>query len=170
MNKNIKYLFNLKYILTISMGTIVLLGILPTFEANTVSSNIKEILALSEGNLVFVGNNSLFSISKVTSPDSKPVQKVRVIATAYSSSVWQTDDTPFITAAGTRVRDGIVANNYLPFGTKIKIPDLFGDKIFTVEDRMNWRKGNYQIDIWFPSYSEAKNFGAQTTHIEILEI
>ena len=40
----------------------------------------------------------------------------RVWLTAYSSSVDETDDTPFITASGKHVRDGIVATNFLPFG------------------------------------------------------
>ncbi|MBI2674482.1 MAG: 3D domain-containing protein, partial [Candidatus Yanofskybacteria bacterium] len=60
-----------------------------------------------------------------------------VMASAYSSTPDQTDDTPFITAWGTQVRDGIIAANFLPFGTLVKMPDLYGDKIFTVEDRMN---------------------------------
>lgn len=96
-------------------------------------------------------------------------QKINVVITAYSSTVWETDDTPYITASGTYVRDGIVANNLLPLGTKIKIPEIFGDKIFVVEDRMNSRKSYYHIDIWFPSYQEALNFGAKRTYIEILK-
>jgi len=28
-----------------------------------------------------------------------------------------------------RVKDGIVANNLLPFGTEIKLPGIFGDKV-----------------------------------------
>ena len=95
--------------------------------------------------------------------------KILMVITAYSSTPWQTDNTPFITASGTWVRDGIVANNLLPFGTKVRIPSLFGDKIFVVEDRMNPRKGPYSLDIWLPSYKEAKNFGATTTLVEILK-
>ncbi|MBI2642454.1 MAG: 3D domain-containing protein [Candidatus Wildermuthbacteria bacterium] len=90
-----------------------------------------------------------------------------VVVTAYSSTVSQTDDTPFITASGTQVRDGIVATNILPMGTKIKIPDLYGDRVFVVEDRMHPRK-NYQVDIWFPEYSDALNFGAKYEYIEVL--
>src|SRR3990167_5924685 len=82
----------------------------------------------------------------------------RVWLTAYSSSVDETDDTPFITASGKHVRDGIVATNFLPFGTKIKIPSLYGDKIFVVEDRMHPRK-KQQIDIWFPERWQAVDFG-----------
>ncbi len=121
------------------------------------------------GSLSLIQGNSLLPLADPNGPEKKVARKISVIATAYSSTVWQTDDTPFTTAAGTQVRDGIIANNMLPFGTKIRIPELYGDKVFVVEDRMNRRKGDYQIDIWFSSYGEAKEFGAQTTYIEILE-
>jgi len=101
--------------------------------------------------------------------ENKVVKKVKMIITAYSSTPNQTDSTPFITASGKRVADGIVANNMLPFGSKIRIPELYGDKIFIVEDRMHQRKGNYHLDIWFPEYCQAKNFGAKISYIEILE-
>ena len=118
-------------------------------------------------NLLTVQENSLQSNSPL--PEPKVARTINVIITAYSSTPEQTDDTPFITAAGTTVRDGIIANNMLPFGTKIRIPELYGDKVFLVEDRMSRKKGNYHFDIWFSSYREAKNFGAKLTHIEVLE-
>jgi len=99
----------------------------------------------------------------------KVVKKVKMVVTAYSSTPEQTDSTPFITASGKNVANGIVANNMLPFGSKIRIPELYGDKIFIVEDRMNQKKGKYHLDIWFPEYSQAKNFGAKITYIEVLE-
>ena len=97
------------------------------------------------------------------------VEKIKMVVTAYSSTIGQTDSTPFITASGKNVADGIVANNMLPFGSKIRIPEIYGDKVFVVEDRMNKRKGGYHLDIWFPEYSQAKNFGAKITYIEVLE-
>lgn len=89
--------------------------------------------------------------------------------TGYSSSPDETDDTPWLTAINTPTREGIVASNDLPFGTKIKIPSIFGDKIFVVEDRLNQRfKG--VIDVWFPSKDEALNFGVyEDVLVEILE-
>lgn len=87
--------------------------------------------------------------------------------TAYSSTVWQTDANPFITAAGTRVRNGIVAANTLPFGTKIMIPEVFGKKVFTVEDRMA-PKNYHKIDIWFPTVREAREFGVKRAKILVL--
>ncbi len=97
------------------------------------------------------------------------VQKeIELWVTAYSSTPEQTDDTPFITASGTTVRDGIVATNLLPFGTKVQIPDVFGDKVFVVEDRMHSRKVN-NLDIWMETYNEAKYFGAHYTKILVLK-
>jgi 3D (Asp-Asp-Asp) domain-containing protein len=88
--------------------------------------------------------------------------------TAYSSTPDQTDSSPFITANGKHVEDGIVACNFLAFGTKVRFPDMYGDKVFTVEDRMA-KKNNHKIDIWFPSRGEAKEFGVQSLKVEILD-
>ncbi|MFA5086357.1 MAG: 3D domain-containing protein [Candidatus Paceibacterota bacterium] len=119
-------------------------------------------------------NNALALFSEKEDRDGdnsqKTYRKIKVIATAYSSTEWQTDDTPFVTANGSEVRDGIIANNMLPFGTEIKLPELYGNKVFTVEDRMHSRKSKYQIDIWFPTLEEAKAFGVKETYIEVLEI
>jgi len=91
-----------------------------------------------------------------------------VEATAYSSTIDQTDDTPFIAANGTYVHDGVVAANFLPFGTLIKIPEIYGDKIFIIEDRMH-RRFQKRIDIWFPDRQSALQFGYQELKIQILE-
>ena len=88
-----------------------------------------------------------------------------VLATAYSSTVDQCDSSPFTTASGTHVHDGTIAANFLRFGTKVRFPALFGNKIFIVEDRM---KSNSKVDIWFPTRQEALQFGAKTTIMEIL--
>lgn len=87
-----------------------------------------------------------------------------VTITAYSSSVDETDDTPFITASGTYTRDGVVAANFLSLGSKVQIPELFGNKTFFVEDRMN-RRYTERLDIWFPSKWEAKQFGRRKAQI-----
>lgn len=121
---------------------------------------------VSLGELSFTQFSALLPVPSPT--PEKVVSRIRVVVTAYSSTPEQTDSTPFITAAGTQVREGIVAANFLPIGTKIKLPDLYGDKIFVVEDRMHPRK-HYMVDIWFADYSEAKNFGAKNTYVEVLE-
>jgi len=150
---------SLALFLAITSGTV---GVSPLSEIETqgleAQSPSLEFLA--------IGGNSLLPFSSL--PEPKVVRTVKVIVTAYSSTLDQTDETPEITAAGTNVRDGIIANNLLPFGTKVRLPGLYGDKIFVVEDRMNRKKGYYHFDIWFPSYREAKNFGAQNTYLEVL--
>ena len=118
---------------------------------------------------VVLEGNTLVALSSPQNPEPKVVKKLNVIITAYSSSPWETDGDPHVTAAGTRVKDGIAANNLLPIGTEIRIPEIFGDKIFVIEDRMNWKKGKYQIDVWFEDYWQAKEFGAKRTYIEVLE-
>jgi 3D (Asp-Asp-Asp) domain-containing protein len=123
----------------------------------------------SENGLITIQGNSVLAVSNPANPEPKVIKKMKVVITGYSSTIWETDDTPELTASGSVVREGIVANNGLPIGTKIKIPELYGDKIFVVEDRMSWAKGKYHVDIWFPDYFQAKNFGAKRTYIEILE-
>jgi len=158
-------------IIVISVG--ILIGLLPIFETKPpAAESWAGVLVVEERppeRLAMIGENSLLPISNPINPVSPTIRKIRVVITGYSSTPWETDDNPYITAAGTWVRDGIIANNLLPFGTKIKIPELYGDKVFVVEDRMHWRKGYYHVDIWFASYGEAKNFGAKRTFIEVLE-
>ncbi len=88
--------------------------------------------------------------------------------TAYSSSADETDSTPFITASGEHVRDGIVAANFLPLGTKVKIPEYFGDKIFVVKDRMARRHAE-KVDVWFPSKDLAKAFGIRKLQVQVIQ-
>lgn len=115
-----------------------------------------------------IQNDSLMAISSPITPWTyKPKRAYVVAITGYSSTPDQTDHTPFITAAGTHVRDGVIAANFLPFGTVIKIPELFGDKTFIVEDRMASRYW-FNIDIWFPERELAKEFGIKKVKIEIV--
>lgn len=100
--------------------------------------------------------------------EEKPDRVIDAVITAYTSTPDQTDDDPFIAASGKRVHDGMIAANGLPFGTRIKIPALYGDKIFIVEDRMNSRYGFGRMDIWMDSSkSEARKFGVKRVEVEI---
>ncbi len=95
-----------------------------------------------------------------------------VTITAYNSEVGQTDDSPCITANGFNVcKHGIedtIAANFLPMGTKVKIPDLYGDRIFIVRDRMN-KKHATRVDIWMKDRHSAIQFGVKTAKIQILK-
>jgi 3D (Asp-Asp-Asp) domain-containing protein len=111
----------------------------------------------------------LNGVGVITEETSAAVTEVReVTITAYSSTPGETDDTPFIAANGTEVHDGMLAANFLPFGKRVQIPSLFGDKIFTVEDRMHPRKKNF-VDIWMPSHLQAEKFGIHTAQIVVLD-
>lgn len=111
---------------------------------------------------------SLSNKTRRTSVAGKVVGQRWAIVTAYSSTVDQCDASPFITAKGTMVRDGIVATNFLPFGTKITFPLLYPGKVFVVEDRMALRN-SHKVDIWFPSRGEAIQFGVKYTQIEVVQ-
>ena len=101
-----------------------------------------------------------------TASNREAPRTTKISVTAYNSVPWQTDDTPFNTADGTHVRDGIVAANFLPLGTRVKFPEIYGDKEFVVKDRMNARYRN-RADIWMESIPDAKQFGHNYTTIEI---
>jgi 3D (Asp-Asp-Asp) domain-containing protein len=100
------------------------------------------------------------------SNDAKPKKVIYVTVTAYSSTVDQCDSTPFITASGTRVHDGTLAANFLPFGTRVRLPDYSGEKIFIVEDRMHPRFSQ-RSDIWMETRETAKQFGIKRLKMEI---
>lgn len=119
------------------------------------------------GFALFQNDSVLATRSPITPKTYKPKRGYVVAATGYSSTPEQTDNTPFITASGTHVRDGVIAANFLPIGTIIKIPELFGDKTFIVEDRMNSRYW-LNIDIWFSEKVLAKEFGLKVVKIEIV--
>ena len=86
------------------------------------------------------------------------------IFTAYTASVLQTDSTPMITASNMSVKKGIIANNCLPFGTKIKV----NNRIYEIQDRMNQRYGCDSFDIYVTKYHKARDFGRKTLKYEII--
>lgn len=101
------------------------------------------------------------------------IKTARHTLSAYTSEKAQCDDSPCITANGFNLCEhGIedsVAANFLKFGTKIRIPELFGDRIFVVRDRMNKRYSD-RVDVWMLNKADAKNFGLKYAKIEILEL
>ena len=110
-------------------------------------------------------------LTTLPEPTTRPVvakKTITVRASAYSSTVDQCDSDPFTTASGAKVRDGGIAMNGIPFGTKVRIPSHYGDKVFTVTDRMNARWGNQRIDIWMPTRHDAIQWGVRTVTLEIL--
>lgn len=130
-----------------------------------INDSEQEITSVSSENY-YDSSDTFFSA--INSPQTIVLTR-RITVTAYSSTPDQTDDSPFITASGVWVYDGIVASNFLAFGTKVRFPELFRDKVFTVDDKMNERFTNTRVDIWFPDRESAKEFGIKETVMEILE-
>jgi 3D (Asp-Asp-Asp) domain-containing protein len=94
------------------------------------------------------------------------------ILTAYNSEAAQCDSSPCITANGYNLckynKEDSVAINNLSFGTKIRIPAVFGDKVFTVRDRMHSKYYN-RVDIWMIDKNEAINFGYKRAKVEVID-
>lgn len=99
-----------------------------------------------------------------------PLKTITATATAYNSLAGQTDATPCIPAMPKfdlckfYEENGFgnsIAANFLPLGTQVKFPDLYGDKIFVVRDRMNARYGYGRVDIWMHEKADAKAFGVK---------
>lgn len=150
----------------------------PSFQLETVKS--PEGYSLSEEGLIATSSSPNYYYSQEVlsrdNPHSQVVDTKYVELTGYSSTIDQTNHQPFITASGARVEDGVVATNILEFGTKITIPEHFGDKVFVVKDRMakeytkpdNSSYDGY-IDIWFPSRQAAEKFGRVRSRVNIIE-
>lgn len=111
------------------------------------------------------------AVIEIVRPDAVPVLKTYSISvTGYNSEAGQTDSSPFTTADGSTVRDGIIAANFLPFNTKVRFPELFGERVFEVHDRMNPRY-NLRADVWMASKKDALKFGLKrNVKIEVIEL
>jgi 3D (Asp-Asp-Asp) domain-containing protein len=153
----------LKTLVGTAIAGTILGGVIMPQGINADLNNVK--VTLSPATLI---SNGHLTITKLNKTSFEVIKKVKMVVTAYSSTPDQTDDTPFITASGKHVKDGIIANNMLPFGTKVRIPEL-GNKIFTVEDRMNKRMGLYRADIWVPTTKEALRLGVKNVTLEVIE-
>ncbi len=98
---------------------------------------------------------------------------VTAVITAYNSDIGQTDQTPCVTANGfdlcKHAQEDTVAINGIKMGTKVRFPELFGDRVFVVRDRMNARYGSEHADVWMLSRADAKSFGVKVAKMEVLE-
>lgn len=115
--------------------------------------------------------------------DRPPIRTLTVIATAYSSDPNQTDDSPCIPAmwqfdlCEAYLDHGIedtIAANFLKLGSKVRFPELYGDKVFTVRDRMNSRYnyekiGYYRIDFYKAAVDEQGNMDNKNAKQKAIE-
>ena len=95
-----------------------------------------------------------------------PYYTTYITATAYTSREQETDSSPFIAAWGDHVFWGMLASNSFPRGTKIQIPEYFGDKMFSVLDTMNSRYYHH-IDLWMPELEDAQAWGSRYVEIKV---
>jgi 3D (Asp-Asp-Asp) domain-containing protein len=122
----------------------------------------------------FVGpKNHVLPASEEATPEVRVISTSIRTITAYNSVPEQTDSTPCITANGFDVckhwTEDTIAANFLKFGTKVRIPELFGDRIFIVRDRMNKRFSD-RVDVWMKEVPDARKFGKRTAYIEVVEV
>lgn len=116
------------------------------------------------------------------SAEREPLRIMNVSATSYSSDPWQTDATPCIDASGIDIcerakrlgESDTIAANFLPKGTKVRFPDLYGKKVFTVTDRMNSRYnyerlGYYKIDFYTVVFDNDGNIDAKASNTKARE-
>jgi 3D (Asp-Asp-Asp) domain-containing protein len=91
-------------------------------------------------------------------PARIPARHYTVTSTCYSQGA--------ITASGGHVYIGEVANNFLPFGTRILLDrPVFGRRMFTVEDRIG---SGSELDIYNPSETACVDYGRHTIGFRVI--
>jgi len=128
--------------------------------------------------------DSLHSVMADMEGDMDAMSKVhisKIVATAYNSYPWQTDDTPFITSSGSEVADGtlalsrdmIRAENALMHRMGFNPSGMYayGDTVFViyvkpmvVHDTMN-RRFSQRADIWLDDLTTARKWGKRKVYI-----
>lgn len=152
-----------------------ILEISPIFE---ISSNISQyyqdnIVKILNPSVLFFRNKEMNN-NRLPENNNLSVNKSAIITfTAYNSEVGQCDDSPCITANGFNVcKHGVedtIAMNGVKLGTKLRIPELFGDKVFVVRDRMNSRYDSSRGDVWMVDKQDARQFGVKIAKVEFLQ-
>ncbi len=180
--------FNLGFLTIISVILAnVVLSVKPALaDENSIVWNLSYIMEDSAGDsygqtIVKILNPEVSSLDRngmnrnyLPENDERDVAYVtKIVFTAYNSEVGQCDATPCITANGFDVckhdKEDTIAMNGIKFGTKIRIPELFGDRVFVVRDRMNARYGSNRADIWMRDKADAKQFGVKVAKVEVLK-
>lgn len=169
VRKKLQIKFNNKSIKKFLILLTVLLAILLILESAQIFFQFKSLIKALIQRPVYIVDSQPIDLDAYLQEyfaNKVPKKTIYVTVTAYSSTNGETDGSPYLTAVGTPVRDGIVAANFLPIGTIIRFPDKFGEKIFVVEDRMHEKYG-LQADIWISNQEDAKKFGIQYLKMEI---
>lgn len=150
----------------------------PANESETViNDSVVKTPDMDQGAAEIAGQNLATSSPRLpeaaTIPTIKVIRTSTHVITAYNSEAAQTDGDPCTTANGFNVcthgEEDTIAANFLKFGTKVQIPELFGNRVFTVRDRMNKKHAN-QVDVWMKAKKDAKQFGVKVAKIQIVEV
>lgn len=118
----------------------------------------------------------VFSAGKAKSQPVRPHRFKRILVTAYSSRIEETDDTPRVTASNTLPAPGTIAlsrdllRTFTPgapfdFGEKVLIP---GVGVFEVRDTMHPRWSE-KADIWLETVDQARTWGRRTVFVTGVE-
>ena len=116
------------------------------------------------------GETILPDVPQYVNECGEPVY-ARVTATAYTSRVQETDDTPTITATNNRVKKGFIGvsrslERKFPLRTIVYYRTNDGVlHTFKVMDRMSARWADERIDVWHSKLSDAKDFGVQRGYL-----
>jgi 3D (Asp-Asp-Asp) domain-containing protein len=139
----------------------------------TMDQQVAELAKPVETNLATSTDTIVVNHLPTATTTIKVISTSTHVITAYNSEAAQTDASPCITANGFNVcehgEEDTIAANFLKFGTKVQIPELFGDRVFTVRDRMNKKHPN-RVDVWMVDRHDAVHFGVKTAKIQVIEI
>ena len=125
--------------------------------------------------------NGRLTICKLDRNAYEAVRTIKnAVVTGYSSTIGQTDPTPFTPADGTDLRDlkegeYAIATNILPLGTIVRLTVEKKVVIAKVRDRMNAKYNDQKrFDLYFSgdgeiARKEALKWGVKVLDIEILE-
>lgn len=135
-------------------------------------SAIGQVTATDTVSIIPVATVKPETVVASSTPEYRIIRTSTHTMTAYNSEPGQTDDSPCITANGFNVcthgEEDTIAANFLKFGTKVMIPELFGDRVFTVRDRMNQKHPN-RVDVWMKTRPDAMKFGVRVAKIQVIE-
>jgi len=171
-------IFSKRYLRVIALSVLIAIlsfqMVIPQTQAKELNNKINGVI--TQLGIVNITSGEIESINQFpnTFPKSekKPLYSRKIMVSAYNSLVGQTDSTPCLAARGYNLceanEENVIAANFLPMGTKVRFPELFGDKEFTVVDRMNARY-YHKADFWMRDYNHAIQFGTKYTTIEVYE-
>ncbi len=148
----------------------------PVFVASAYTSTSPLIVSYAWDAPVLDVVEAVVPVAPVVPEPAKTLKVDYIDITAYRPVFEECDSDPLVTADGTYIpavvdKVNIVASNNMPFGTKFRIPDHFGDKVFEVRDRMNARYTK-RVDILMTgTKKEVNQWGLKRqAKIEIIEM